>query len=65
MFSPSQSTMKDRGLFSIFLSISILQVDRQKIFDCANEDDYYKYFYSSSSSFSRSSRSTGRSFQRA
>ncbi len=66
MFSPCQSTMNDRGFFSIFLSISILQEDRQKIFACSTEDHFYEYFYSSSSSSSsRSSRSTRRIFQRA
>ena len=64
MFSPCQSTINDRRLFSIFLSISILQEDREKIFACSDEEDFYRYFYSSSSS-SRSARSARRIFQRA
>lgn len=67
MFSSNQSTMNDQGLFSIFLSIAILQEDRQKIFAYSTEEDFLKYFYSSSSSSSssRSSRSARRIFQRA
>ena len=64
MSSSCQSSINDRGLFSIFLSISILQEDREKIFACSTEEDFYQYFYSSSSS-ARSSRSIRRIFQRA
>ena len=65
MSSPCQSTVDQRGLFSIFLSMSILQEDRQKILDCSTEEDFYEYFYSSSPSSSRSSRSARRILQRA
>ena len=55
--SSCQSTMKDRRLFPIFLSISILQEDRKIIFACSTAEDIYEYFHLSSSS-SKSSRST-------
>lgn len=62
--SSVQSTMNDRGLFSIFLSISILQEDREKIFACSTEEDFFEYFHSSSCP-SRSSKSVRNIFHRA
>ena len=44
-FSSSQSTTNDRSLFTVFLCISILQEDRQKIFSCLNEEDLHNYFF--------------------
>lgn len=41
----SQSTINDRSLFTVFLCISILQEDRQKLFSCSNEEDLQKYFF--------------------
>ncbi len=65
-FSSFQSTINDRSLFTVFLCISILQEDRQKILSCLNEEDLHKYFFSSSSSSSsRSHRSIKRILQRA
>ena len=64
--SSCPSTVNDRGLFPIFLSISILQEDREKIFACSTEEDFFAYFHSSSSSSSsRSSRSVRNIFHRA
>ncbi len=63
-YSCLQSIINDRSLFTVFLCISILQEDRQKILSCLNEEDLNKYFFSSSSS-SRSHRSTKRILQRA
>ena len=62
-----ESSINDRSLFTVFLCISILQEDRQKLFSCSNEEDLNKYFFSSSSSSSssRSYRSTKRILQRA
>jgi hypothetical protein len=52
-----------RSIFTIFICISILQEDRQKIFSYSNEEDINKHFFSSSSSTSH--RSTKRILQRA
>ena len=62
-FSSLQSTTNDQSLFTVFLCVSILQEDREKLFSCSIEDDLHKYFFSSSSS--RSHRSTKRILQRA
>ncbi|CAF2082147.1 unnamed protein product [Rotaria magnacalcarata] len=62
-FADSQSKPNTRSLFTIFVCISILQEDRRIILSCSNEEDLYKYFFSSSSS--RSHRSTKRILQRA
>jgi hypothetical protein len=61
--SSLQSTINDQSLFTIFVCISILQEDRQKLFACSNEEDLHRYFSSSLSS--RSYRSTKRILQRA
>ncbi len=61
-FSSLLSTINDRSLFTVFLCISILQEDRQKIISCLDEEDLHKYFFSSSPS--RSSRSTKQILQR-
>jgi hypothetical protein len=60
---PSNCSPLHRSLFTVFLCISILQEDRQRLFSCSNEEDFHRYFYSSSPS--RSYRSTKRILQRA
>lgn len=58
------SSTSNSSLFTIFISISILQEDRQKILSYQNQEDLHKYFFSKSSS-SISQRSTKRILQRA
>lgn len=55
----------NQSLFTIFLSISILEEDRRKILSFSNDEDVNKYFFSSSSTNSRSNRSVKRILQRA
>ncbi|CAF0952762.1 unnamed protein product [Adineta ricciae] len=58
-------TETDRSLFTIFVCISLLEEDRNRILSCSTEDDLHEYFYSSSTSISRSRCSTKRILQRA
>ena len=58
------SSKSNSNLFTIFISISILQEDRQKILSYDNQEDLHKYFFSKSSS-SISQRSTKTILQRA
>ncbi len=58
IYSSLQSIKNDQSLFTVFVCISILQEDREKILSCSNEEDLHKYFFSKSSSFSRGHRST-------
>ena len=65
-FANSIVTFNSSSIFIVFLSISILQEDRTKIFSFSSDEDFHHYFFSSSlSTRSRSSSAAQRIFHRA
>lgn len=49
-YSSLQRKRNDRSLFTVFLCISILEEDREKICSYSDEEDLHRYFFSSSRS---------------